>query len=240
MSSTPKAPARPAAPPASANRRLFRGVAHEERQQQRRAQLIAAGIEAFGEHGYHAVTVRKVCVGAGLTERYFYESFNGLEDLFVAVYRQINQALMQATVSSLESTPPDAVALAERALRVFLKFVRDDPQRARIFLIDAISISHDVQRVSAAVAGDYAGLIRRFIGQLFPQAVDSGLSIDLIATGLIGVNVHIATQWLREDFRTPLDQVLLNMVAFYRVLAADWSRPAIKPRPAPVRKPRRS
>ncbi len=220
------------------SRRPFRGVTHEQRQKQRRAQLIAAGVAAFGEHGYHAVTVREVCAGAKLTERYFYESFSGLEDLFVAVYRHINDALMRATLVALESAPADAVQLSERALRVFLEFVRDDPQRARIFLIDAISISHDVQRVSATVAGNYAGLIRRSIGQLFPDAADSGLSIDLIATGLIGANVHIATQWLREDFRTPLDQVLANMVAFYRALTSEWNRKPMAARRQPVVKRR--
>lgn len=221
-----------AAPAAAPVRRPFRGVAHEQRQRERRERLIAAGIEAFGERGYHAVTVRDLCGRARLTERYFYESFDGLEALFVAVYRQINQTLMQATLSALQSSPADAVVLSERALRVFLEFVRADPQRARIFLIDAISISHDVQQVSASVAGSYAQLARRFIGQLFPDAVGGALDIDLIATGLIGANVHIATQWLREDFRTPLERVLENMVAFYRALAQDWNRqPPARPRP---------
>lgn len=215
---SPKSAAATPLPP----RRPFRGIAHEDRRERRRVQLIAAGIAAFGERGYHAVTVREICAGARLTERYFYESFKGLEDLFVAAYRQINAALMARTLAALESAPPDPVALAERALRVFLEFVRSDPQRARIFLIDAISISHDVQRVSSTVAGDYAGLIRRFVGQLFPAGVEGAPNIELIATGLIGANVHIATQWLREDFRTPLNEVLASMVAFYRALTVDW------------------
>jgi AcrR family transcriptional regulator len=226
--------------PVAPVRRSFRGVAPEERQLQRRGQLINAGIVAFGEHGYHAVTVREICAGAKLTERYFYESFSGLEDLFVSVYRTINEALMQATLIALESSPADAEVLAERSLRVFLKFVRDDPQRARIFLIDAISISHDVQRVSATVAGNYAGLIRQFIAQLFPDASRSGLDINLIATGLIGANVHIATHWLREDFRTPLNRVLANMLSFYRVLGAGLNASATPAKPAHKRTRRRS
>ena len=56
----------------SSNRRTFKGQSQEERKAERRRRLIEAGINAFGERGYHAVTVRELCAEAQLTERYFY------------------------------------------------------------------------------------------------------------------------------------------------------------------------
>src|ERR1700742_1768346 len=68
-------------------KRKFRGVAPEDRKAERHLRLLEAGIEAYGTRGFHAVGVRDVCGLAKLTERYFYESFENREALFLAVYR---------------------------------------------------------------------------------------------------------------------------------------------------------
>ena len=61
----------------------------------RRARFIEAGIEVFGQQGLRGATVRGVCAAAGLTDRYFYESFPSLEALLQAVYQQLSDELAQ-------------------------------------------------------------------------------------------------------------------------------------------------
>ena len=56
------------------------GVPLEDRQALRREDLIAAGVGLLGSEGGPALTVRAVCKAAGLTERYFYESFGDRDD----------------------------------------------------------------------------------------------------------------------------------------------------------------
>lgn len=243
MKSSKPAAAKPdAAPP----RRAFRGIAHADRLQQRREQLIEAGLEAFGTRGFHATTVRDICTGAKLTERYYYESFRSLEALFSAVYVELNRRLKQATLDALAKVPPtgDAAKFARAALRVLLEFVRDDPRRARIMLIDAVSISHDVQRLSGEITRDYALLVRSFIDRLFPDAKAKGVDVDVLAAGLLGANIHIATHWVSERFATPLDTVLRNNLLIYEALVAYWDHvekpaPAAKARPGVARPSRR-
>jgi len=215
-------------------------MAHEDRLQQRREQLIEAGLEAFGTKGFHEVTVRDVCMSAKLTERYFYESFRSLEALFSAVYLDLNRQLKDATLMALGAVKPPAgvASLATAAVRVLLEFIRDDPRRARVMLIDAVSISHDVQRISGEITRDYAELVRGFIDLLFPEAKRRGVDVDVIAAGLLGANIHIATHWVRERFATPLDQVLESNVLIYRALDAYWRnevKPISKPDRASVR-----
>lgn len=212
-------------------RRSFRGISHEDRRQQRREQLIAAGLEAFGTRGYHEVTVREICSGAKLTERYFYESFKSLEALFIAVYAELNRQLREATLAALAAIRPPAGVepLATAAVRVLLEFIRDDPRRARVILIDAVSISHDVQRLSGEITRDYAALLRGFIDLLFPDAKKRGIPVEVIAAGLLGANIHIATHWVRERFATPLEQVLEGNVLIYRALDAYWQREIAAP-----------
>ncbi|GAC1631051.1 MAG: TetR/AcrR family transcriptional regulator [Nevskia sp.] len=199
-------------------------MAHADRLQQRREQLIDAGLEAFGVRGFHAVTVREICVGAKLTERYFYESFRSLEALFGAVYLDLNRQLKQKTLAALAAVaaPASVASLSTAAIRVLLEFVRDDPRRARVMLIDAIGISHDVQRLSSEITRDYAELVRGFIDLLFPDAKARGIDVDVIAAGLLGANIHIATHWVSERFATPLEDVLASNVLIYRALDAYW------------------
>lgn len=218
----------------------------QDRVAQRRALLLVAALEAFGTRGYHAVTVREICAGAGLTERYFYESFKSLEALFSALYLQLNGQLKQATLAALIAANAGSSAsdsssridvLAGAALRVLLEFIRDDPRRARVMLIDAISISHDVQQISGQITREYMELTRRFIDQLFPDAASRGVDLDLIASGLLGSNIHIATHWVREGLKTPFDVVLRNCLAIYQALGAYWPKLAAstmpdKPTPA--------
>ncbi len=182
-----------AAPIPSPKPRPMKGLPMQDRVAQRRALLLVAALEAFGTRGFHAVTVREICAGAGLTERYFSESFKSLEALFSALYLQLNGQLKQATLAALIAAHTSSSAsdssgridvLAGAALRVLLEFIRDDPRRARVMLIDAISISHDVQQISGQITREYMELTRRFIDQLFPDAASRGVDLDLIASGL--------------------------------------------------------
>ncbi|WP_293391072.1 TetR/AcrR family transcriptional regulator [Nevskia sp.] len=224
----------------------MKGLPMQDRVAQRRALLLEAALEAFGTRGFHAVTVREICAGAGLTERYFYESFKSLEALFSALYLQLNDQLKRATLAALIAANASSSAwdsssridvLAGAALRVLLEFIRDDPRRARVMLIDAISISHDVQQISGQITREYMELTRRFIDQLFPNAASRGVDLDLIASGLLGSNIHIATHWVREGLKTPFDVVLRNCLAIYQALGAYWPKLAAstmpdKPTPA--------
>lgn len=204
--------------------RNFRGLAPEARRGKRRAQLVEAAIEAFGQRGFHAVTVREICVGARLTERYFYESFSGLDALFAATLQHLNAELHAATLRVIAAPQADPAALAEAALRVFLDYVRDDPRRARIMLVDAVSIGHDTRRIAEAATRGYVNLMSGFIRALMPQAAALGLDPELIATGLVGANIHVATRWLHERCATPLEEVLSNLMAIYHALIAQVGR----------------
>ena len=99
---------------AKAAGRRYRGVSNETRMAERRLKLIEAGIKVFGSSGYHASTVKGLCQEAGLTERYFYESFSNAEALFTACYLHITDTLrdkLQRVLLSMEMTtwsrPPE-------------------------------------------------------------------------------------------------------------------------------------
>lgn len=205
-------------PRKQAGTRSYGGVGQEERVALRREKLMSAAIEVFGTRGFHAATVREICGAAKLTERYFYESFRGLPELFLAVYQQLTDELMVATLAALQQAEQRPLKLAEAGLRTFLEFIREDARRARIALIDAISIGQSGLAAVERVAGDYAGLMESFVAGLYPNAADTGINVRMLSVGLVGLNTHIATSWARSGFVMPLEEVLQTNLLPYRSL----------------------
>jgi AcrR family transcriptional regulator len=211
-------PESPSTPGASGRR--YGGVDSQERQRQRRARLIEAGLAVFGERGYHQATVRDVCRQAQLTSRYFYESFGSMEDLFRSVYTDVNRNLMQATILSLAACQPEPEKLAEAALRTFLEYIRDDPHRARVALIDAVNAGEGMNMLAEQASKDFAHLIAGFMQQMFPRLPELGLDALILANGLVGANTRIATQWVADRCSTPLEDVLRNLLSLFKASIA--------------------
>jgi AcrR family transcriptional regulator len=211
----PDAPSNPGTPG-----RRYGGVDPEVRQRQRKTKLIAAGLAVFGAQGYHHSTVRDVCKEAALTSRYFYESFESMEDLFRAVYTAVNSELMQATIMALASCQPEADKLAEAALRTFLEFIRQDPHRARVALVDALNVGEGMNMLADQALQDFATLIAGFMHQMFPRMEASGMDFKMLANGLVGANTRIATQWVNDRCQTPLDSVLQSTLTIFRACIA--------------------
>ena len=207
----------PKTPPApESTGRRYAGVDPEERQRQRKARLINAALAVFGEKGYHPSTVRDVCKEAQLTSRYFYESFDSMEALFKSVYGAISHQLMQGTLVALAQCPPDPEKMTEAAIRTYLEFIQEDPRRARVGLIDALNVGEGMNSLANKASQDYAQLVSAFVNQFFPNMAELGLNSSIIADGLVGAITRIATQWVAEKCKTPLDEVLYNSVAIFK------------------------
>lgn len=196
--------------------RRYGGVDSQERQRQRKLKLIEAALAVFGEQGFHQSTVRDVCKQAQLTSRYFYESFDSMGALFKEVYAQIHRELMQQTIMCLASCQPEPDKLAEAALRTFFEFIRDDPRRARVALIDALNVGESMVELADKASQDYAHLIAGFMTQMFPRLSQAGLDHQVVADGLVGANTRIATQWVANRCKTPIDDVLRNALSIFK------------------------
>lgn len=204
-------------------KRRYGGVLPEERQRLRRTKLIEGAIEVFGTKGFHAATVREVCVAAHLTERYFYESFKTLPQLFMATYAELREQLMALTLAALKKAEPTPLGMLEPAIRVFLEFIRDDPRRGRIMLVDSLGVNDEVAAMSGATARDYSAMLRQSLHMLVPDADQGEVNLDLLADGMIGLNVLLAARWMHDGFAESIDKVVLTNLLPYRGLLREVS-----------------
>jgi AcrR family transcriptional regulator len=211
-----KSEARPV-PPAG---RRYRGASLPQRRAERRARLLQAGVDTFGTRGYHAVTVREVCAAAGLTERYFYESFRDREQLFSAVYEHLNAQLQQHIAAAVVAAGGDLDQAARRGLRAYFERTRDDPKGARIMLIEHFGLSADMDRLSRRTAIGFVDMVGRAFApsMLAARRHRDTLDSDLIATGLVGGVIFSAMRWVLSGYREPLDAVVDNAAAIFTSL----------------------
>lgn len=126
------------ATPSPAPARVYGGVAAGERIAERRAKLLEAGLELVGRSETQTASVRAVCAEAGLTPRYFYESFDGLPDLLAALLDGVAVEAAQRVLESVTAAPDDAGAKAEAAIGAFVDLLVEDPRRARLLFTEAV------------------------------------------------------------------------------------------------------
>ncbi|MER6761549.1 MULTISPECIES: TetR/AcrR family transcriptional regulator [Amycolatopsis] len=114
--------------------RPYRGVSADERRRQRRSQLLEAGLDVVGEVGVADTTVDLVCKRAGLSKRYFYESFADREALLTAVLTGVFDAVR----SSLETALTDAPSAAEERMTLLVtatvEAIATDPRVSRLWV----------------------------------------------------------------------------------------------------------
>ena len=112
--------------------RVYGGRTADDRRAERRERLIAAALDIWGEHGWAAVSMRGVCAAAGLTDRYFYESFADRDSLLLAVWDRTLDDLIATVLSAMSTAPPKPRPQVREALTAVVHAVAEDPRLARI------------------------------------------------------------------------------------------------------------
>ncbi len=155
--------------------------------------MITAGVNVLGGESGAALTVRAVCRSAGLTERYFYESFHDRDDFVRAVYDHVCSTAMTALTSS--TTPRDAV---ER----FVALMVDDPVRGRVLLI-APEREPVLTKSGAEWMPSFIELLQHKLTQISDPAVQA-----MVATGLVGALTALFTAYLNGRLATTREQFI--------------------------------
>jgi len=207
--------------PAPFAKRTYGGISGEERSRQRREKLLESSLDVFGTLGHDKATMRDICAHARLAERYFYENFANTAEAFEAVYLMLSRQLFEALAQAVSKTPENhAMGKAAACLRTYFSFIKEDPRRAQIMLLDAPRLGHNNIHQAGSTMADYAqfmvGIVRGHQHDL-PARVN----LDLVATGLIGLAAQTGITWYHSDFKASVDQLVEhNLYAWHGL--AHW------------------
>ncbi|MGH1449502.1 MAG: TetR/AcrR family transcriptional regulator [Pseudomonadaceae bacterium] len=182
-------------------KRRYRGSDVEERRALRRQQLIDAAIRVYGENGYRHSGVKQVCDAAGLTQRYFYESFAHSDELLIACYEQAARWMREDNMAAAQAAGKDPVLRSRAMLRAFFQALKENPTIGRLLLIEIRGISpavdQAIEKALKATSDDIARVLAR-----------PGIPFDeLLQAGILGGVIHIALHWMANGYSTPVDVV---------------------------------
>lgn len=199
--------------PDSSLARPYRGISQDERRAQRRSRLVAAAIAVYGERGYRQATVKAVCEAAGLTERYFYESFPNSEALLVASFDAVAQGVFEEVRRAAAAAGRNRGARARAILRAYFSALQHEPRSARVFLVEIRGVSREVDRAFDSALRHIGAEVGALLGP--PGAVPD----PLLQVGVVGGVIHIALRWIEDGYRPSLDAVTDTALRLGMVLA---------------------
>ncbi len=182
----------------------FKGISADDRRVDRRNRLVVAAFEIAGTEGAGALGVGRVCLAAGLTKRYFYESFATLGELQSAV---VDHAIAVMTKQGDPFRPAGPGEPPHAWLQAFVGALVDDKRLARVLLAEthggALSpFRHQI--IAVAIAG------------MAPPGSDpqADLRARLAAYAQIGTLSELCLAWHRGDLameRTTLVDALTEL-----------------------------
>ena len=193
------------------------GVAPADRRAGRRTLLLDAAFALLGTEGWTGTTVRAVCQRARLNPRYFYESFDDLDALVVALYDRLVAELAHRIMDAVSGAGDDPAAQARAAMAAIVGFVDDDRRRARILFVEALGNEvlnrHRLETGHALVAAVEQHTVDRY-GPPPP-----GEQIGRIgAAVVVGGTSELVLAWLDGRIDVTRDQLIDDATALFLAL----------------------
>ncbi len=175
--------------------------------------LVHAAFELLADGGSAATTVRGVCARAQLNPRYFYESFDDLDELVVAVYDQVVEELrsrVAAAVPAGGGDPHDAIrAMVDSTVR----YVDEDHRRGKVLYVEALgNEALNVRRLQTGF--ELIELIRRDTARRRGRSAAEPVE-RLSAAMLVGGFSEILAAWLDGRIDLSVEQLIDSTTALF-------------------------
>ena len=195
--------------------RPYRGIEASERLDQRRRRLLDAGLDLLGAGKPDAeLTVRAVCRQAGLTARYFYESFTDKDEFVAAVFDAAVADIATTTQAAVATSPP-----AEQNRAGMANLVRTIGADSRIgrVLFD-VQLSNPVILRKRADLGDiFAVLAGQHVESLLRR--DQSGRIKAAVRFVVGGVGQTVSAWLAGEIDLGQEELVDQLTAILDQLA---------------------
>jgi AcrR family transcriptional regulator len=173
---------------------VYRGVSAKDRVAERRARLMEATLAVWSDPAQRT-TMTAICAEAGLTERYFYESFKGLDDALTALLDAIAAEIEEVTQKAADAAGDDAVARTVATVDAFVRLIADDPRKGRVAIIESAAVPALRQRRTE--------LLRHFAHRAAEEAGDmldlprhSDRENEVAGLLFVGGMAELVTAWI--------------------------------------------
>ncbi len=187
--------------------RPYRGVSAEERRAVRKAALLEAALDLMGSPGSKPVTMTAVCERAGLTERYFYESFRDRDSLLLELLDTIATEILDAALGAFEHGEGTGEDRARQALAAFVHILTEDPRKGRVAIIEAVGIPALRARRQELFAG-FERLALERSRQIYGNEAWGAPDDQIASLFFVGGMAEVVARWLNGDVEATPEQII--------------------------------
>jgi AcrR family transcriptional regulator len=162
---------------------------------ERRAQLLAAALEAFTQSGYHAASMDEIAVRASVSKPVLYQHFPSKLELYLAVLDTHIDSLVFAIQKAIASTSDNSKRVRS-TIQAYFDFIDDKSGAFRLLFESDMNVEPQVRERLNRMTYDCAAAVSAVI------SIDTGLSKEssmLLAIGIIGTAQITARHWLDRD-----------------------------------------
>lgn len=197
----------------------YRGVSAEDRSAERRHRLLEAALEVWGRDGGAPVTMTRVCAEAGLTERYFYEHFSGLDEALTAVVERIAEEIATASLAAVE-LPGDPGERIRTGIAALVRILTDDPRKGRVAIIGS-GAREALRPRRDELLLRFARLSVSEAGQLYGDRARTGPEGELWGLLFVGGVFELVRAWLGGDVAASPEELVEAATRQFTLTARD-------------------
>ena len=179
---------------------------------------MEAALDLMGTEGWSATSVRAACRHAGLTPRFFYESFEDLDALAIAVFDDIAVQATSAILAAVRDAPPEPAAQAHAAIATFVDELTRDPRRARVAFAEALGSEALARRRLQAMRA-MAQLIADHGRLAYGAPPEADTLVAITASLLAGGIAELLIAWLDGSIDATRDELVADCAALFMVTA---------------------
>lgn len=173
---------------------VYRGVSSEARVAGRRQRLLEATLGLWSAPDTK-VTMTGICAEAGLTERYFYESFTGLEEALTAVLDTIAVEIEEVSRAASEAAGDEPAGRVRASVGAFVALLADDPRKGRVAILEAVAVP-SLRHRRTALLRHFAHRTAEEAGELAGLTGRTPRDAEVAGLLFIGGMAELVTAWL--------------------------------------------
>lgn len=193
-----------------------------ERKEARRRSILAAATHLFGRQGYNAATVPMIVAEAATSTGNFYFYFRNKEDVFAAALTDLGERIGAAIHSSRAAADAHPVAHMRAAVESFVLFLAQNPEDARILIVESSGLSPRLEQVRRSIIATHVHGVEKALQLVRPDL--PGEQIAILARCWTGAVYEAVYSWLELPAETrPTAQVVAATVADFNLRAIGAS-----------------
>ena len=201
----------------SAPVRSYGGKSAEERAEDRRLRLVEATITVLAEHG-GATTMTAICAEAGLTERYFYESFAHRDDALLAALDAVCEEIAARALATLEASSGTPEERVQAMMTWFVDWVGRERDRGLVAVVQA-SATPRLRARRHELLGTFADLVALESTRLYGEHAWPPDRARLQGLVYIAGFAELLAAWLLDELDLTADELATTATDLFLALS---------------------